>query len=114
MVRDKKICIEVCPLSNQFLNFVYNLTQHPAIAFYHMHIPITINSDDPARFGYNGVTPDFYVAAHAFGFELKDMKLIGIYSIIHSICPEEKKQEMLQLFFKQWEEFMHTYEDKFL
>ncbi len=100
------MCIEICPLSNQIVNYVYNLTQHPGISFYHLGLPISINSDDPGRFGYNGCTPDFFIAAHAFGFDLKDMKLLGIYSIKHAIISEDAKKELLAAFNEQWNEFV--------
>jgi adenosine deaminase CECR1 len=92
---------------------VYSLTQHPAIAYYNLGIPISISSDDPARFGYSGVTPDFFVVTHAFGFDLKDLKLLGIYSIIHALCSNEVKQMMLELFNKQWSEFIASLKTQF-
>jgi adenosine deaminase len=48
-----------------------------------------LSSDDPARFGYNETTPDLYVACHGFGFDLKDFKLLAIYSIEYSLCEDE-------------------------
>jgi adenosine deaminase len=44
-------------------------------------LPISISPDDPARFGYNGTTPDYYIITHGFHFDLKDLKLIALYSI---------------------------------
>lgn len=96
----------MCPLSNQFLGYVYNLSQHPAIAFYNLGIPITISSDDPGKFGYSGVTPDYFVAAHAFGFSLKDMKLIGLYSIGHALCSQQVKEALYTVFNEQWNSFI--------
>lgn len=100
------MCIEVCPLSNQFLGYVYNLGQHPAIAFYNLGIPISISPDDPGKFGYSGVTPDFFVAAHAFGFGLKDMKLLGLYSIRHALCSAAVKQSLYTTFEEAWDRFI--------
>jgi adenosine deaminase CECR1 len=112
-MKERSMCIEACPLSNQFLYYVYNLSQHPAIAFYHMGLPISINPDDPARFGYNGSTPDFFVAAHAFGFDLKDFKLLGIYSILHAVCSEDLKGKLLKQFAEDWAKFMDWFKEKY-
>lgn len=113
MIAEKNICIETCPLSSQYLGYVYNLLQHPAIAYYNLGLPISISSDDPARFGYSGVTPDFFVTAHAFGFDLKDFKLLGIYSILHALCSNERKAKLLDLFEKDWKIFMESVKAEF-
>lgn len=92
---------------------MYNLLQHPAIAYYNLGLPISISSDDPARFGYSGVTPDYFVAAHAFGFDLKDMKLLGIYSIVHALMPREQKVALLAHFERDWQAFMKGVKEEF-
>jgi adenosine deaminase len=79
-----------------------------------MGIPISLSSDDPARFGYNSCTPDHYVAAHAFGFDLKDFKLLGIYSILYAACGDDLKKKMLTLFKEDWQKFMHNFKDNYI
>lgn len=60
VVKQKKICIEISPLSNQILQYVNDIRLHPAKTFLNYGIPITISSDDPGFFGYNGVSYDYY------------------------------------------------------
>jgi adenosine deaminase len=76
-------------------------------------VPISINPDDPSRFGYNHVTPDYYVAVHAFGFNLKDLKLLGVYSVMYGIIEEEEKKVMLERFEKRWQEWMEFFRSKY-
>lgn len=113
IIQQRNICIETCPLSSQYLGYVYNLLQHPAVGFYNLGIPISISSNDPSRFGYTGVTPDYFVATHAFGFDLKDMKLLGIYSILHALASTEEKAALLARFEEDWKVFMKSVEVEF-
>ena len=54
------IPLNLCPLSNQRLQVVPDLTDHPAAKFLDAGVTITINSDDPAYFG--GYIVDNYLA----------------------------------------------------
>lgn len=61
-VKKKQIALEVCPLSNQILGYVPDLRMHPASGYIKRNIPITLNTDDPQIFNYNGLTYDFWTA----------------------------------------------------
>mmetsp|Transcript_16894 Transcript_16894/g.16759 ORF Transcript_16894/g.16759 Transcript_16894/m.16759 type:complete len:206 (+) Transcript_16894:86-703(+) len=58
IVKNKKITIEVCPISNMVLGYVRDLRTHPALAYLYNGIQISISSDVPGLFGYKGVTHD--------------------------------------------------------
>lgn len=47
---------------------------------------ITINPDDPGKFGYEDSTIDYFSAIISFDWTLRDLKLLGIHSINHAIC----------------------------
>lgn len=105
----RSMCIEACPLSNQFLYYVYNLSQHPAIAFYHGSANQHPSPDDP--WWLQAVLLDFFVAAHAFGFDLKDFKLLGIYKSC-TVCSEDLKDKLLKQ-FADWAKFMDWFKEKY-
>lgn len=46
-IREKHIAIEINPLSNQLLDYVYDLRLHPGITFHNFGLKIVINPDDP-------------------------------------------------------------------
>jgi adenosine deaminase CECR1 len=48
--REKKICIELCPTSNELLHLCRNVKEHPYPAILAAGIPCTINSDNPSLF----------------------------------------------------------------
>jgi len=48
---DRGYTLTVCPLSNEKLNVIDNLNQHPIAAMLGAGLKATINSDDPGYFG---------------------------------------------------------------
>ena len=66
-LRDERIPLTVCPLSNVKLHVVRTLADHPLPAMLERGLLATVNSDDPAYFG--GYVGDNYAAvAEALGF----------------------------------------------
>ena len=50
------IGVEICPISNNYLGYVADLRNHPGIIYFTKGIKISLNPDDPAIFGYEGVS----------------------------------------------------------
>lgn len=50
-VKERKIAIEVCPISNQLLRVVQDLREHPAREMMSNSVPVTISSDDSVIYG---------------------------------------------------------------
>ncbi|MFA8450429.1 MAG: hypothetical protein ACEPOW_07025 [Bacteroidales bacterium] len=105
-VIDQDICIEVCPLSNQILGYVRDLRLHPAANYIKEGIPITLNSDDPGMFGYNGVTPDFWTAYMAWDLNLPQVKRIIWNSIEYSTLNKEEKEIAFTALKNSWAKFI--------
>jgi len=63
LVREKDICIESCPISNQGLGYYNDLRAHPIRTFINLGIPVSISNDDPSFFGLEGVSFDYYALA---------------------------------------------------
>ena len=51
--------MEVCPLSNQILNF-HDVNTNPFVSLLRSGIHMSINPDDPGIFGYDGVANDWF------------------------------------------------------
>ena len=73
MVKNKNICIEICPISNQVLDYTPNLSYHPAIYFIKNKIPITISTDDQYLFGYNDVSYDWLSVIYSWNLNLDNI-----------------------------------------
>lgn len=62
MIKNRGICIEVCPISNQVLKLVTDMRNHPATFYVSQNYPIVIASDDPGFWNAKGLSYDFYYA----------------------------------------------------
>ena len=48
LLKDRNICIEVCPISNRLTNAVNENESHPVIDFIDHKVPFVIRSDNPS------------------------------------------------------------------
>ena len=77
-VKERGICVEVCPVSNLILGYCFDLRWHPARSFLQRGVPMWINSDDPRFWGSTGVTLDYAYATIAWDLDLKELKQFAI------------------------------------
>lgn len=61
IIKDKDICLEVCPVSNQSLGFCNDLRKHPAKEYLRNEVPMVLCSDDPTYQERNSLTDDFFM-----------------------------------------------------
>ncbi|KAI9659977.1 MAG: hypothetical protein M1821_001329 [Bathelium mastoideum] len=64
MIKEKRILVESCPVSNEVLRYTGSIMQHPLPALLSRGVPVALCNDDPAvmDFGANGMTHDFWQA----------------------------------------------------
>ncbi|EGR32867.1 hypothetical protein IMG5_068440 [Ichthyophthirius multifiliis] len=112
-IKDKKICIEICPVSNQILKYIDDIRCHPIKSFINYGIKVCINPDDPGFFGYNGVAMDFYFCAVGPVLDYKDLKLCAFNSVEYSLLNKKEKKNLwsdLERRFQEWSQWMiNTY-----
>lgn len=68
MVKEKKILIESCPISNEVLRLSSSILGHTLPALLSRGVSVSLNNDDPCILGYgkNGLTHDFWQCFMAF------------------------------------------------
>ncbi|KAL4938751.1 hypothetical protein BDV06DRAFT_46983 [Aspergillus oleicola] len=68
MVKEKKILIEMCPISHEVLRLTSNILMHPMPALQSRGVAVSLNNDDPAVLGHgkNGLSHDFYQVLAGF------------------------------------------------
>ncbi|KAK2801913.1 hypothetical protein FQN51_005062 [Onygenales sp. PD_10] len=61
LVKEKRILIECCPISNEVLRLTSSIMTHPLPALLARGVPVALCNDDPALLGYgkNGLSHDF-------------------------------------------------------
>ena len=102
----EEICLEVCPISNQRLNYTRDLRNHPAIEYLRTGVVMALCSDDPAYMEYQELTDDFFVAAVCWDAGLSDFKQFAINSIMYSGLDDEVKYDSLHRFNDIWNQFI--------
>ncbi|MDW7690471.1 hypothetical protein R9C00_23070 [Flammeovirgaceae bacterium SG7u.111] len=106
LARQNDVSIEISPLSNQILGYVRDLRIHPATYYMSQGIQISLSPDDPAIFGYRGITPDYWAAFIAWELDLKSLKKIARNALTYSNLPTDKKQAQLEVFEQKWQEWV--------
>src|SRR2546423_154463 len=68
MVKQKKILVECCPISNEILRLSSSILGHSLPALLSRGVSVSLNNDDPAVLGHgkNGLSHDFWQAYMAF------------------------------------------------
>ncbi|KAL4931073.1 uncharacterized protein BDV17DRAFT_20178 [Aspergillus undulatus] len=68
LVKEKKLLIEMCPISHEVLRLTSNILMHPMPALQARGVPVSLNNDDPAVLGHgkNGLSHDFYQVLAGF------------------------------------------------
>lgn len=82
MVKDKRILIECCPISNEILRLTGSIQTHPLPALLSRGVSVSLCNDDPAILGHgrNGLTHDFWQALQG----LDNMGLTGLAMMVEN------------------------------
>ncbi len=93
-LRDERVTLTMCPLSNLRLGVVGALAEHPLKRLLAAGVAVTVNSDDPAYFG--GYLVDNYLAAAA-ALDLGEGDFVSLarHSIAGSLLPDERCAALL-------------------
>jgi adenosine deaminase CECR1 len=82
LVKQKKIPLEVCPISNEVLRLTSSIKSHPAPALLSRGVDLALCNDDTAILGHgmNGLTPDFWQALQGW----ENLGLEGLGSLAYN------------------------------
>ena len=103
------IAVEVCPLSNQGLQFVLDLRDHPAATLIAEGNPIVLSNDDPSILDTcSSLAYDWTVAVASWDIDLSSIKVLIENSITYSGATEEEKQVIASYWESEWNEWLQT------
>ncbi|KAI0636439.1 Metallo-dependent hydrolase [Trametes polyzona] len=115
--REKGICVEVCPISNEILRLTGSMPMHPLPAVMNHGVHVALCSDDPAIFGNMGLSFDFYqvfVASEVNG--LGTLRELVWDSIRYSSLDDGEKERAYDALERRWTRFVRyiiaTYGDE--
>lgn len=109
LVRKRGIAIEIAPISNQVLNLVRDLRNHPASALFSENYPVVVSNDDPGLWGAKALSYDFYeafVGMMSRESDLRALKKLAINSIEYSSLRTNEKTRALKIWNQRWSEFI--------
>ncbi|CAC5403947.1 CECR1 [Mytilus coruscus] len=106
VLKKKNIAIEVNPTSNKMLGYVADQRHHPAITYLRYGIPIVLGSDDPATFGYDEFTVDWYEAFMSWGLNLADLRHLAFNSLRYSSLSSSEKNVAYQKWKVSYDSFI--------
>lgn len=105
-VKEKDICLEISPLSNQILGYIRDLRNHPASTYLRRGINCTISSDDPLIFDYHGLSYDYWSIFLAWELDLASLKKLSLNGIMYSSLTEKEKVQALKVWEQRWAAFV--------
>jgi adenosine deaminase len=93
-LKQQKIPLTVCPLSNLKLCVVKNLSEHNVLTLLNDDLMVTINSDDPSYFG-GYLNDNFTALVKNLALEQEDLVKLIRNSFNASFLPQSDKQKWL-------------------
>jgi len=104
-LRDERITIESCPVSNVRTNVVPSVRVHPVRTFFDHGIPVTLNSDDPSMFGTD--MNNEYIQLHEqLGFTVPELFQISLNAVDSSFLPEKEKNDLRKTFIREYDDIV--------
>jgi len=104
-VKQQKIAVEICPISNQVLGLVTDMRNHPASSLFASGSPVVVSNDDPGIWGAQGLTYDFYEAFMALmsaNSDLRSLKQLAKNSLIYSGMSDQERHNALIRWEMKW------------
>lgn len=107
IVQKENICIEINPISNQVLGYIRDLRLHPAYTYLTKGIDISISSDDPLIFDYEGLSYDYWHVYMAWQLDLHDLKQLSRNGLEHAALTSTEKEIALKNWERRWNLFIY-------
>lgn len=108
MVKERDICVEICPISNQVLGYTASICSHPSLlALLNRNVPVALSSDDPSIFENFGLSYDFYqLVISSKATSLVSLAALARRSIQHTLVDEASKKVMFDDWDRRWSKFI--------
>jgi len=103
MVKENGIGLEICPVSNQILGYAADLRGHHALSYFNKGLMMTISPDDPAIYGYGGVSYDWYEILLGWSLDIPGLKQLAMNSYIKGSFFDKQEQAVsMQGWMVKW------------
>lgn len=102
-MKDNKVCIELCPISNEVLGLTPRIMGHSMYTLLANNVPCSVSSDNETIF-QSSLAHDFYqVFIGQNNISLFGLKQLVLWSIEHAIFDDKKDRDRLKVVWeKKW------------
>lgn len=107
--RNADIAVELCPISNHRLGYVYDLRLHPGLLLMRSGIPAVLCSDDGIFMTQRPQVDEFFAAILSWNLNLGDIKALCRNSIQYACLSPEETDRLMQAWESQWNAFVETF-----
>lgn len=101
-LRDRRIAIDMCPISNVKTGAVSDIDDHPIRQYMEGGLLVTVNSDDPPMFG-TSITNEYRVLHGTLGFSERELQQLSLNAVEASFLPQGEKQALRADFESEFE-----------
>ncbi len=102
-LKQNKIAIEMCPVSNLRTGVVPSISEHPIREFFEKGLLVTVNSDDPSLF-HTSMNNEYEQIHKHLDFSLKELFQISMNGVQTAFINESVKSDLVQRFTKEFTE----------
>lgn len=97
LVKNKGICLEMCPTSNIQTCSVSSMDKHPVVEYLKAGLKVTINTDDPAIEGTT-IGREFEIIKEYFDLDAAMIKQLMLNAVDAAFTSDEVKEELRKLY----------------
>ena len=94
-IRDARIPLELCVLSNVHTGIAPSPAQHPVGALYRAGFAVTVNTDNRLM-SRTSMNKEFRILVSVRGFGLEDLRVINETALEVAFCGSDLKRELLE------------------
>ncbi|EUC63198.1 adenosine deaminase-like protein [Rhizoctonia solani AG-3 Rhs1AP] len=106
MIKEQGVAVEVCPITDEILGLI-SPTHHPLTTLLNHGLPVVLCPDNPASFGYAGLSFDFFQAiVGSKSTNILSLKQLAKQSLQSSSLDAEEKKIALEAWEKRWLAFV--------
>ncbi len=101
-LREKRIVIEACPVSNVRTGAVQDISRHPIREFFDSGLIVSVNSDDPSLFNTD-LTNEYLQLHEHLGFTVDELYMLSVNAVRSAFISESTRNMLLATLQREYE-----------
>ena len=93
-VRDRRVCLEMCPTSNVHTGVIASVEEHPIDLFQRLQFRVTVNTDNRLMSGVS-LTSELAALVDAFDYSWRDLEVLTINAMKSAFWPFDRRLRII-------------------